>query len=159
WWCPNPPCAERQSRWGIKDPRTGTWRFLPLPRQVMLAESRSRYTLYGGSAGPGKSFASRWFTYALCNRLPKFRVLLLRQTLPQLEQSHLRGLMELEVPEVFGGGFKMNPYPLATFPNGSFIRGGHMEDANSVQQYLSSEYDLIIAEESTQYPPEPLLEL
>jgi hypothetical protein len=67
--------------------------------------------------------------------------------------------MDTEVEAKLGGRYIGNPMPLARWPNGSFIEGGHMEDANAVKRYLSAEYDIIVAEEATQYQPEPLMEL
>jgi len=92
-------------------------------------------------------------------RVPQLRCLLLREVSEELLRSHIRGLMDLEVEAHLGGRYIGNPVPLARWPNGSFIEGGHMEDATAVKRYLSAEYDIICAEEATQYPPDPLMEL
>lgn len=115
--------------------------------------------LFAGAAGVSKSHAARWGLYSWCLRVPNLRCLLLREVSDELQRSHIRGLMEIEVPTKLGGTFVHNPVPLARWPNGSFIEGGHMEDAGAVRRYLSAEYDIIVAEEATQYPPDPLMEL
>lgn len=158
WWCGGTPkCKERQAAWMIQV--GGKIVFLPTPRQVNFLESTGLYTLYGGSAGPGKSHAARWGLYSWCLRVPNLRTLILRETSGELLRSHITGLMDIEVEQTLGGRFAANPMPLARFPNGSFIEGGHMEDAAAVKKYLSSEYDIIVAEEATQYQPDTLIEL
>lgn len=158
WWCGGPErCKARQAAWMIQV--GGRIVFLPTPRQVEFLESTGVYTLYGGSAGPGKSHAARWGLYSWCLRVPNLRTLILRETSGELLRSHITGLMDIEVEQTLGGRFAANPMPLARFPNGSFIEGGHMEDAAAVKKYLSSEYDIIVAEEATQYQPDTLLEL
>lgn len=157
WWCGGSlRCRERQSSWMIQ--AGGRIVFLPTPRQVEFLASTAPNTLYGGAAGPGKSHAARWGLYSWCLRITNLRTLILRETMSELEQSHLIGRMETEVPAL-GGSYRGNPFPLATFPNGSVIVGGHMADDAAVKRYLSSEWDIIVAEEATQYAPEPLLEL
>jgi phage terminase large subunit len=38
------------------------------------------------------------------------------------------------------------------FPNGSLIQAGHMDDIEAVERYLSTEYDIIVPDEGSQYP-------
>lgn len=134
------------------------WEYLPVPKQVEFIESTGKYTLFAGAAGVSKSHASRWGLYTWCLRIPNLRCLLLREVSDELMRSHIRGLMDVEAKRL-GASFAYNPVPLARWPNGSFIEGGHMEDAAAVRRYLSAEYDIICAEEATQYLPEPLMEL
>ena len=122
------------------------------------ADDQRTYVLIGGSAGASKSHAVRWGAYWWALTIPQCRILLLREVSDELKRSHILGLMDVDVPAL-GGSFVTNPVPLARWPNGSFIEGGHMEDAASVKRYLSSEYDIIIAEEGSLYAPEALLEL
>jgi hypothetical protein len=116
------------------------------------------YVLVGGAAGASKSHGARFGAYWWALTVPKCRILLLREVSDELKRSHILGLMDTEAPAL-GASFVTNPVPLARWPNGSFIEGGHMEDAASVKRYLSSEYDLIIAEEGSLYDPSALMEL
>ncbi len=134
---------------------------VPLPKQVMFRECRAKNILWGGAAGPGKSTGVRWWLYHQCLTIPGFEALLLRETSPQLRQTHLR-CMEREQASL---GARLGATEgVMRFPNGSLIQCGHMEDVAAVQNYLSTEYDAIVADEGSQYPvdPEgsvPLLEL
>jgi hypothetical protein len=137
-----------------------TWLYVPTPKQVEFDACPAKYRLYGGSAGPGKSHAARYRLYRKCLRIPGFEALLLRRTFPELEKTHLRR-MATEVPRL--GGEFIESKRLARFPGPggaiSLIECGHMENADDVNKYLSTEYDDITVDQAEQLDPEPLLEL
>lgn len=116
----------------------------PTPKQQLFHECQARYPLYGGAAAGGKSYAIRWHAYMSCLTVPKFRVLLVRRYLPDLERTHLRAA-RIEVP-VFNARLMISDY-LVTFPNGSLFEMGHCKDDDAVTIYLSAEYDLILFDE------------
>ncbi len=170
WTCPTKACWRRQLATTVAvqlpDGRR-TVLFVPVPKQVMFWECPSPNILWGGAAGPGKSTGVRWWLYDKCLRIPHFESLLLRENFPQLRQTHIRRIKE-EV-HLFGRGpeakAKWNETESTLrFENGSLIQCGHMSDAGAVQNYLSTEYDAIVADEGSRYPlgedgSIPLLEL
>jgi len=135
--------------------------FVPVPKQVVMWECPSRNILWGGAAGPGKSTGARWWLYKQCLTIPGYEALLLRENFKQLLQTHMRR-MESESRLI---GAELNKGDgVLKFPNGSLIQMGHMEDADAVQNYLSTEYDAIVCDEGSQYPigqlgDVPILEL
>lgn len=161
WWCPTHACMERQARRGVlglPDKRTKRrgYAYVPTPKQATFDECPAKYVLYGGAAGPGKSHAARWALYRRALRTPGFEALLLRKTFPELEKTHLRD-MATDAAKI-GGDF-VESKRLMRFPNGSLIECGHLEDANAVSKYLSSEYDVICADEGATFEPDALLEI
>src|SRR3990167_4945523 len=151
WWCATAACRQRQIDYGmpILHPKTHAllgWRYVPTPKQVEFDACPSKYVLYGGAAGPGKSHAARWALYRRAVRIPGFEALLLRKTFPELEKTHLRR-MAREAEQV--GGEFVESKRLMRFPNGSLIECGHMEDAAAVEKYLSTEYDAIVPDEGS----------
>jgi len=130
--------------------------YVPTPKQVEFDSCPAKYVLYGGAAGPGKSHAARWALYRRALRIPGFEALLLRKTFPELEKTHLRKMGR--DAELIGADF-VESKRIMKFPNGSLIECGHMEDAASVEKYLSTEYDAIVPDEGSTFDPGPLLEL
>lgn len=164
WWCPTDACRARQREHGLGRQiglgrGKGTkwqWLYVPTPKQVEFDSCPAKYVLYGGAAGPGKSHAARWALYRRALRIPQFEALLLRETFPELEKTHLRRMAH-EAP-LIGADF-VESKRLMRFPNGSLIECGHMEDSAAVEKYLSTEYDAIVPDEGSRFQPKPLLEL
>lgn len=162
WWCQTEACRTRQRAHGlgrtVGKGKSAKWQWLyvPTPKQVEFDACPAKYVLYGGAAGPGKSHAARWALYRRALRVPGFEALLLRKTFPELEKTHLRRMAR--EAELVGGDF-VESKRLMRFPNGSLIECGHMEDANAVAKYLSSEYDAIVPDEGSTFDPQALLEL
>jgi phage terminase large subunit len=133
----------------------GTVRLLynPQERQDQLHACPKRNILYGGQAGGGKSHGLRWHGIINCLRHPNLRVLLLRLEFTDLEKSHLIDL-RTEVPDELAsynaGQHRLN------FPNGSLMQFGHCHDMKALKAYLSSQWDLILIDEASLFPPEYL---
>lgn len=152
WLCPTEACWKRQATHAMtvqlkgKAPRC---RYVPLPRQVEAIEIIKRpdgptYVLIGGAAGGSKSKGVREIGHDCCMTVPKFRVLLLRRTYRELDQTHLRDA-ETEAPEM--GADAVPSAKVVRYPNGSLMQFGHCETAGDAANYLSAEYDLIIFDE------------
>lgn len=124
---------------------------------------RAKRLLWGGAAGPGKSMGARQMAYRRCLSTPGFEALVMRQSFPELEKSHLRrmaqdaqfftslGMQVVYTPSKYTLRFK--------HPDGpdSIVECGHLGDDLSVEKYLSSEYDMIVCDEASRYPPTALL--
>lgn len=123
--------------------------FVPTPKQVQFFEQQklTKYTLFGGAKAVAKSFALRWGAYRECARVPGLRVLLLRRTYGELEQSHLLDMpLDAERLKPLGAEYKSG-FREFSFANGSLIRAGHCETDSDAAKFLSSQWDLVIFDE------------
>lgn len=122
-------------------------RFVPLPRQVDAIDALQGpavYILLGGAAGGSKSRGLREIGHRMALLHPQFKILLLRRTYKELDQTHLRDA-EFEAPEM--GAQAVPSAKIVRYPNGSVMQFGHCETAADAANYLSAEYDLIIFDE------------
>jgi hypothetical protein len=169
WWCGGSvACQARQIRHAqyVQDAqgRVKEWLYVPLPTQTVWHEAAYDPSitrlLAGGQAGPGKSRWLRETLYEFARQVPGFHGLLLRKTHKDLDQSHLR-FMPYEVG-MRGGTWKAGER-VAVFPHrgqrDAIIRAGHLEDVGAVENYLSSEYDVIAPDELVTFERDPMLEL
>jgi hypothetical protein len=168
WVCPTPECQNQQFRHAVvtMTPKGDVLSilYLPTPRQVewhdAVYQRSTTRLLVGGHAGPGKSKWLRTTLYILARQVPGLHALLLRRTHKDLEQSHLR-FVPKEVADL-GGTWKISDKVIEfEHPNNvtSIIRMGHLEDASALQNYLSSEYDVIAPDELVTFNKEEMLEL
>lgn len=119
----------------------------PNPRQEEFFASRARHTAYGGARGGGKSWAMRRKLVLLALRYENLQLLLLRRTLPELTENHVRPLQT----ELSGFVSYNQTQRVFTFPNGSRIKLGYCNNEKDVNQYQGQEYDVIGLEEATQF--------
>ena len=153
WVCPQEACRQRQEQWAltVQLPRRGVKViYMPLPKQVEATEAvesgQYRWSLFGGALGGSKSHFLRWLAYRRCLQVPRFRVLLLRRTYPELEKTHMREAV-LEAPLMGAVALLSRNPPVVEFPNGSVLEFGHCQDEKHVASYLSAEYALILFDE------------
>src|SRR3990167_3111113 len=160
WFCESPACAERQLAYAMVakvrlrgrpaegQDRRPRGRFVPLPRQVEAIEALETgpavYILIGGAAGGSKSRGLREIGHRECLKHRHFRVLLLRRTYKELDQTHLRDV-ELEAPEMDADA--VPSAKVLRYKNGSVMQFGHCETSADAANYLSAEYDLLIFDE------------
>ncbi len=172
WFCMTDVCFRKQLQYGISRQVT-TWNkqdgeniptttyerlHIPTPKQVVYSSSRAKHRLFGGSAGPGKSTEGRRGMYKKAMRFPGYEGLILRETFPELERTHLRRMAD-EVHWFGNDAEFIESKRLMKFANGSLIECGHMDDERALQKYLSTEYDEILADEGSRFDPMRLLEL
>lgn len=128
------------------------WVLHPKQAEADAMADRCDHTLFGGSAGPGKS---NW----LLNRAQRLSrahsghaTLALRRTFPQLRKTLMRKSIEefARIPEAERPTWRAADKEWR-FPNGSIIEFGHCQYDENVGDYLSAEYDLIIFDEQTQF--------
>lgn len=120
---------------------------VPNPRQKEFFASRARHTAYGGARGGGKSWAMRRKFVLLALRYEGLQLLLLRRTLPELYENHVRPLLE----ELHGVAPYSATQRVFTFPNGSRIKLGYCAEERDVYQYQGQEYDVVGLEEATHF--------
>lgn len=119
----------------------------PNPRQKEFFLSHARHTAYGGARGGGKSWAMRRKFVLLACRYEGLSLLLLRRTLPELNENHVRPLLR----ELSGFVQYNQTQRVFTFPNGSRIRLGYCDLEKDIYQYQGQEYDVIGLEEATHF--------
>jgi phage terminase large subunit len=122
----------------------------PFEKQRWFQDSRAKYRLFGGAAGPGKSYALLWEAIAQAGRWPGADVLLLRRTYPELDGSLIRQFQR-DVPRELYRDFNVAKH-LVTFGNGSTLRFGHAATDSDVQQYQGGEFVFIGIDELTHFP-------
>lgn len=111
--------------------------------QRMAAESEAFELLFGGAAGPGKTYLLTWLARFGGHR----QALLLRRTYPMLEDSLI-----LESRRLYGDPrFYNSSKHVWSWKNGQRIRFGHCDRDDSVFNYQSAEFDLIGFDEGTQF--------
>lgn len=118
------------------------------PKQRLFCRARQRYVGYGGARGGGKSYAVRWKAKAGCLQYPGIRILIVRRTYPDLENSIIMPLVGSLPPEAAGYNATMH---LVTFLNGSTIKFGHYSSDQDSLEYQGQEYDWIFIDEATQF--------
>lgn len=140
--------TEYTTRNGVRTGKIADWLFCPTPKQVEFCEQQrhTKYTLFGGAKAVAKSYILRWLAYRECLRIPGLRVLLLRRTYSELEQSHLLD-MPGEAERLKLVGAKYLSSDRAFWIGESLVKAGHCETDSDVSKYLSSQWDIVIFDE------------
>ena len=130
----------------------------PNPKQAKFLSSAHRYTAYGGARGGGKSWAVRVKGVGGALYYPGIKILMLRRTYPELENTIISPLIELLNTAALDGksaGDRLFTYNATMrtlfFANGSMIKFGHLQSANAVTEYQGQEYDWIFIDEATHF--------
>lgn len=118
----------------------------PQPKQIEFLNAKARHVAYGGGRGGGKSWAVRVKAVLLCLRWKGIKCLIVRKTLPELRNNHIKPLRKL-LPARY---VKYNKQEREfTFPNGSTITFGYCDNDADLDQYQGAEYDVIFLDEAT----------
>src|SRR5579863_145810 len=128
-----------------------TWRdfYAPFPRQFEFHNSRAKYRLFGGAAGPGKTKALLWEALRLAHDVPGSDSLLLRRTYPELESSLLT-YFRRDVPRRCYRKYNESKH-IVTWKNGSTTRFGHCRNENDIYAYQGAEFLFIGVDELTHF--------
>lgn len=130
--------------------------YVPQPRQLQLHRSRARQTLFGGSAGGGKSRALRWDCIYYCIRNPGLEAYLFRRTYGELEDNHIRPLLR-ELPQ--GIATYKSSKSTFDFKNGSKLVLCHAEHLNDYLKYMGAEMHILAVDEAALFEVLQLIEL
>jgi hypothetical protein len=123
--------------------------YRPFDRQRNFHESRAKYRLFGGAAGPGKTKALLWEAILQANEVAGCDTLLLRRTYPELESS-LLAQFRRDVPRKFYKSYNESKH-VVTWLNGSTTRFGYCRNENDVYQYQGAEFLFIGLDELTHF--------
>lgn len=131
---------------------------IPNEKQAKFLSSSCRYTAYGGARGGGKSWAVRTKGAAGALYYPGIKILMLRRTYPELENTIISPIVELLNTATVDGkpaGDKLFTYNVTMrtiyFVNGSIIKFGHLQSAGAITEYQGQEYDWIFMDEATHF--------
>lgn len=125
------------------------------PQQLAFMESTKRHLGYGGARGGGKSWAVRATAIRNCLQYPKYRALILRRTIPELQENHIEPLKEM----LDGIATYSESKRIFKFPNGSIIKLGYCEAERHVKRYQGQEWTGIFFDEATHFPEEWIIKL
>ena len=123
--------------------------YLPFRRQQEFHDSRAKYRLFGGAAGPGKTKALLWEALLQANQTPHCDTLLLRRTYPELESS-LLAYFRRDVPRKFYRSYNESKH-VVTWHNGATTRFGYCRNENDIYQYQGAEFLFIGIDELTHF--------
>jgi len=118
--------------------------------------SEAQNLLALGTRNTGKSYMMRWDAYGRCLRWAGYKVLFLRRKLTDLRKSHLQ-FVDAEC-RLFGARYRQTTFDV-TFGNGSFIQFSHCETDADINNYLSSQWDLIVFDELSTFTLEQFLKI
>ena len=123
--------------------------YRPFAQQERFHESRAKYRLFGGAAGPGKSKALLAEAVAQALEVAGSDTLLLRRTFPELESS-LVTYFRRDVPRDSYRSYNEAKH-VVTWNNGSTTRFGYCRNENDVYQYQGAEFLFIGIDELTHF--------
>ena len=128
------------------------------PKQWRFIRSTARYTAYGGARGGGKTHVLMRACIRGALRYPGIRILILRRTYPELEQTIIQPMNRLISSATMDGrpcGEMVASYSstlrMLFFSNGSTVKFGHLQSAAAVTEYQGQEYDWIFMDEATHF--------
>lgn len=121
--------------------------YQPTERQLAFHDSPAKYRFYGGAVGGGKSMAILMDVVAQTLVIPRWSSLILRRTLPELEQSQIARFRALVPARLYTWNEQKKT---ATFLNGSTIRFGYLETKGDETRYQGDEYGCVAFDEATQ---------
>lgn len=127
--------------------------YYPYVKQLLFhkAHEHSFETLYGGSAGGGKSQAILFDAYMTAIKHPGIRIIIFRRTYPQLEKSHIFYSKNLFTSDMGKYSEKNKVWKIYTSGQPSYIEFGHCKSEDDVFNYHSAQYDAMYFDELTHF--------
>ena len=114
------------------------------PKQDAFFRARTKHVGFGGARGGGKSWAVRAKAKLLCLHYPGIRVLIVRQTYPELINNHINILRS----ELYGIAKYNDKDKVLKFPNGSTINFQYCDCDKDLDRMQGVEYDVIFLDEA-----------
>lgn len=121
------------------------------PQELFHAATEDA-VLYGGASGGGKSFAITAEGIRCCTRYAGLRVLLVRRTYDELEESIFPALRKFDYGRAAGGHWNGTLRELS-FSNGSIYRFRYLETLEDASRRQGGEYQLLLVDEMTLMAP------
>ena len=120
----------------------------PNEKQKLALQDTHRHVGYGGARGGGKSWMVRTKSVLLSGRWAGIKILIMRQTYPELEKNHIQQLRKL-LPRSIATYNKTEKR--FTFKNGSIIDFQYCKNDGDLDRMQGSEYDVIFIDEATNF--------
>lgn len=127
--------------------------YVPTPRQQEFHEATEFAVLYGGAVGGGKTKALVAEGIKQCVLHPGLRVGAFRRSYPELKESMLAELAQMDFAKAVGASWNGTEYDLK-FPNGSIIMFRYAENVQDATKRQGGQYQLLLFDERTLTPPE-----
>lgn len=119
----------------------------PFEKQKQFLRAKEPFVAYGGSRGGGKSYAVRIKASLLALRHGGIRILILRRTLPELYENHIKIMRrELAAVATYRDGDKS-----LEFRNRSLVKFGYLDSDGDLLRYQGQEFDVIFIDEATHF--------
>lgn len=120
-------------------------------KQKLFVDSTADETLFGGSAGGGKSYGQLVDAILYALKYAGSKQLILRRTFPELEKSLIRVHLQIYPRELYTYNSSNHT---GKFINGSIIDFSYCDNEKDVYKYQSAEYDVIRFDELTHFSEE-----
>lgn len=123
-------------------------------KQALVLKSPANEILFGGAAGPGKSFLVRAAAIGYCTAIPGLQAYLFRRTFPELWQTHMEGPGSFRVllaKAVAAGAVAIVKNEIR-FSNGSRISLNHCQYESNKYNFQGSEMHFLAIDELTHFP-------
>lgn len=117
-------------------------------KQKLFIDAQADEVLFGGAAGPGKSYGQLIDAMLYALKYPGSKQLILRRTFPELEKSLIRTTYELYPKEIYRYNASQH---MGRWKNGSLIDFAYCDREHDVYKYQSAEYDVIRFDELTHF--------
>lgn len=114
--------------------------------QQMFLQNTSKFTIYGGGAGSGKSHLALMYILGFIHD-PNFRAVFIRETLPQIEQSGGLWQEAQAMYKHFGARFRTKPNKV-TFPSGAVVTFTAMGSDRDIKNFDGGQYSLVVFDEA-----------
>lgn len=116
-------------------------------KQLLFCQSKTKFTLYGGARGGGKSFVVRHKAIQLALLYDGIQILIVRRTFPELEENHIKHFRIL----LHGIAKYKTQDKLFRFQNGSSIKFGYCNTEADMENYQGQAYEAIFVDEATHF--------
>lgn len=120
----------------------------PSEKQKLFMKDKHMHVGYGGARGGGKSWAVRTKATLLAVNYSGIRILIMRQTYPELEKNHITQFRKILVPQV--ASYNKTDKKLS-FKNGSIIEFQYCKNDGDLNRLQGAEYDVIFIDEATNF--------
>lgn len=118
-------------------------------KQRQFHSNPAKYRLFGGAAGPGKTKALLMEAVLQANEFPNVNTLLLRRTMPELEQSLILEFKR-SVPKEIYRSFNESKHQVQ-WHNGSITKFGAAQHEKDIEQYYGAEWLFVGFDELTTF--------